>query len=207
MKDSEHSNFAENRDAKLTELENLEVKRRVRVAIGVLPRAIELFRRRKHCEADVKAAELKENREMWILLSAIVLAVGHLILSKDNFWASLPGGMAIMLFCWLGVLRYERYAAYRDKAKVDDSLMALSVTFYGAADWGGFWGIDEFCDVSAAGPAGFDAEEVRVREWLFRLNLSITKDICGVDDFDRTHAICLALCRRCGFDENVYWYS
>lgn len=208
MSDNLDENSDENPNPKLTDLEELELRRRFDIALGVLPRAIELFELRKECRTKVKAAEPKTYTGLVLLLSALILIAAHIIVGKGGEFTSAPGVIALIPLGWLWVITQGKITAGQNEAMVQDKLMALSVTFYGAtADWGEFWRIDEFSDVSSAGRHGFDAEDDRVRKWLFRVRLSIVQNLCGLDDFDRRHALCTKLCRDYGYDEDQYYWN
>lgn len=208
MIDYQDENSAEYQNAKLSDLEELELKRRLDVAGGVLPHAITLFETRNNCKKWVKSAEATENKDLWLLSAMIVLLIAHALMGKGDNLTALPGSLSILPLIWLATLRYDRYAANRAEANVQDKLMALSVPFYGASgSWGEFWRIDDFSDSGTAGPQGFDTQDDRIRKWFFRVRLSIVQSICGLDDLDRVRAICLKLCRDYGYDEDkYYWY-
>ena len=207
MSDNRDEKSAEYQNAKLTELEARELRRRLDVAAGVLPRAITLFETRNNCKKWVELAEAAKNKEVWLLSAIIVLFIAHVLMGKGDNLTALPGSLSIFPLMWLAALRYDCYATNRAEENVQDKLMALSVTFYGASgSWSEFWAIDEFSDSGTAGPKGFDNQDDRIRKWFFRVQLSIVQSICGLDDMDRTQAICLNLCRDYGYDEDKYYW-
>jgi hypothetical protein len=203
----EDRSSTEYRNAKLTDLEELELRRRLDVARGFLPRAITLFEARKNCKKWVESTEAAKDKELWLLSAMVVLLVAQLFMGKENE-LTVPGSFAILTLLWLAALRYDRFAANRAEENVQDKLMALSVTFYGASgSWTEFWAIDEFSDSGTSGPQGFDNQDDRIRKWFFRVRLSIVQSICGSDDIDRMHAICTKLCRDYGYDEDKYYWN
>lgn len=209
MIDYQDENSAEYQNAKLSDLEELELRRRLDVARGVLPRAITLFETRNNCKERVKSTEATENKDLWLLSAMLVLLIAHALMGKGDVLTALPGSLSILPLIWLVALRYDRFSANRAEENVQDKLMALSVIFYGASgSWRAFWAIDDFADSGTSGPAGFDNQDDRIRKWFFRVRLSIVESICGLDDFDRVQAICLKLCRDYGYDEDeYYWYT
>lgn len=196
---------AESQNANLTELEKLELMRRLDVARGVLPRAITLFKVRNDCQAWVKSTEAKEKIDVWLLVSIVILMIAHIMMDKgENF--TTPGSLSIIPLIWLVIQRYERYAANRAEAVVQDKLMELSVFFYGASgSWSAFWSIDTFHDVGTSGTTGYDYEDDRIRRWFFRVRLSIISSMIELEEMDRMRAICLNLCRTYGFSDDEYW--
>jgi hypothetical protein len=207
MSDKRDEQSTEYQNAKLTALEALELRRRLDVAAGVLPRAITLFETRKNCKKQVESAEGAKNQEIWLLSAMVVLLVAQLFMGK-GIELTVPGSFAILTLLWLAALRYNRFAANRAEENVQDKLMALSVTFYGASgSWNEFWAIDDFSDSGTAGPQGFDNQDERIRTWFFRVHLSIVESLCDLEDFDRRHALCTKLCRDYGYDESKYYWN
>lgn len=163
----------------LSELENMELNRRMDIAFAVVPAAVKLFRERHELDGQIKDASKGLSRNWpWAVFFLALLIQYFLLDSGSSFtWT---GWVALSVFVWWLLKQHEIWLMHVQRKRYNKWLIDLEVT------WGGATGSTTFSEISNFVDEGyFDNRSDTFRDWWSEQTTIILYRVCGVERGER----------------------